>query len=374
MGLLSDMLGGTSLEAILARARRCLAQDDFDDALEAIDKGFARYPNSAVLRDMVLVIRRAQARAGMTVLRDRVQREEDPEAFEQLISLYRDVGMVAEMIRTTESYAEVHAEREQPHIMRGEQLLESFFADLRARDGRDSIDHLVKAASLNPDSVRPRLLLAEVYHAIGADKALLGQAAAIERLAGDDEVLHPMIAAMREGASPRAAESVDAQLARVEVEGALVRDPSTWSGRKRKGIASPEEEGRVQAGLDRLVREGVAEEAVAINRAGGILGEAGGTGQEGEASDGSGPEGGAGRSSALAGIARSVARTVKAQVRELDLGAFRSCVVEGPFGVMVVADATGGVVAARGRRGADPHRLTERLTVAVDGIRGRRPS
>jgi len=41
---------------------------------------------------------------------------------------------------------------------------------------------------------------------------------------------------------------------------------------------------------------------------------------------------------------------------------------------MVVADAAGGVVAARGRRGADPHRLTERLTVAVDGVRGRRAS
>lgn len=374
MGLFSSILGGTSLDAILARARRCLAQDDFDDALEVVEKGFVRYPNAGVLREMVLAIRRAQARAGMSALRDRVQRDQDPEAYEQLIALYADVGMFAEMIRTTEAYAEVHANREQPHLLRGEQLLEAFLSDLRARDGRDAIDHLVKAASLQPDSVKPRKLLAEIYHAIGADRALLGQAAAIERLAGDDEVMGPMLAAMREGASQRSGESVDALLARVEVEGALVRDPSTWSGRKRKGLSSPEEEGRLQAGLERLVHEGFAEEAVAIDRAGEVVGESGTALAADGGAGGPAPEGTPERGSALAGIARGVARTVKAQARELDLGAFRSCVVEGPFGVMVVADASGGVVAARGRRGTDPHRLTERLTVAVDGVRGRRAS
>ena len=77
---------------------------------------------------------------------------------------------------------------------------------------------------------------------------------------------------------------------------------------------------------------------------------------------------------ALADIARAVARTVKAQVRELELGRFRRCVIEGPFGVMVVEDANGGVVAATGRRGTDATRLADRLSVAADGNRGRRAS
>lgn len=372
MGLFSGMLGGSSLDAILAKARRCLAQDEFEDALAAVQKGFQRYPESGVLKDMVLAIRRAQSRAGMAELRDRVQHDHDPEAYERLIALYRGAGMVAEMIRTTETYAEVHANREQPHLLRGEQLLEAYFIDLRARDGREAIDHLVKAASLQPDSITPRKMLAEIYYAIGADKALLGQAAAIERLAGDDEILAPMLAAMREGAAPRSGESVDALLARVEVDGAPLRDPFAWSGRKRKPATTPEEAGRVQAGLERLVRAKDAQEAVAIDRTGEVVGEAGERCAPGSGADD--PAEGEERASALAGVARSVARTVKDQVRELDLGAFRSCSVEGPFGVMVVADATSGVVAARGPRGTDPHRLTERLTVAVDGIRGRRAS
>ncbi len=83
-------------------------------------------------------------------------------------------------------------------------------------------------------------------------------------------------------------------------------------------------------------------------------------------------EGAAPEESGLAGVAGVVARTIKVSARELEMGSFRRFVVEGPFGVMVVADAAGGVVAAKGRRGTDPHRLAERLAVAVEGVRGRR--
>ena len=208
-------------------------------------------------------------------------------------------------------------------------------------------------------------MLAEIYYAIGADKALLGQSSAIRRLAGDDEVFAPILAAIGEVARVVPNESVDAQLATVEVSGALVRDPAEWSGRKRRGVVAQADGSRLQRGLEKLVDGDTADEAVAIDRAGEVVGHAGL--EAADATDG-------GAESALAGVARAVARTIKTQVRELDLGAFRRCVVEGPFGVMVVADAAGGVVAARAGRGVDPHRLTERLTVAVDGIRGRRLS
>jgi hypothetical protein len=256
---------------------------------------------------------------------------------------------------------------EAPHLLRGEQALDAFFSDLRASDGRLAIDHLMRAGALHPDSLKPRMFLAEIYFGIGADKALLGQAAAIERLAGDDEVVRPVIAALRDVAKPTPNENVDALLAKIEVAGALVRDPSTWSARRRKGIAGTADTGRVQSGLERLVREGHAEEAVAIDRSGTLVGTT--APQAAPAADGSKTD-----ESALAGVARAVARTIKVQARELELGGFRRFVVEGPFGVMVVADAAGGVVAAKGRRGTDPLRLSERLAVALDGTRGKKAS
>ena len=185
-------------------------------------------------------------------------------------------------------------------------------------------------------------------------------------------MLRPVIAALRDVAKPSAHESVDALLAKIEVAGQLVRDPSTWSAQRRKGISGEQDADRVQRGLERVVKEGHAEEAVAIDRSGALLGTTRPTAQSVEGAE-SGAEGGS-PETALAGVARAVARTIKVQARELEMGSFRRFVVEGPFGVMVVADAMGGVVAAKGRRGTDPLRLSERLAVALDGVRRRRPS
>lgn len=364
MGLFSAILGGRSLDAILRRARACLAVDDFDEGLKVVQSGLARFGPVSVLRDVGHLIRRAQARSGMQALKDRVDQDSDPDAHAQLIALYRDVGMESEMIRATERFMSEHPDRDLPQLLRGEQWLEVFFADLRARDGRAAIDRLLRAGTLQPDALKPRVMLAEIYFAIGADKALLGQTSAIQRLAGDDEVFAPILTALLEVARPVPHESVDALLATVEVAGALVRDPSTWSGRKRKGMASETESARLQRGLEKLVDGETADEAVAIDRAGAVVGHAGGSGAGESPTE-------ADEDSALAGVARAVARSIKVQARELEMGAFRRCIVEGPFGVMVVADAAGGVVAARAGRGVDPHRLSDRLTVAVDGIRGR---
>lgn len=369
MGFFSDLLGGRSLEAFIERARRQLASGEFDEGLATVAKGLEKFPEAIVLRDIGQSIRRAKARAGMSTLLGRVESESDPEAFEQLIALYRETGMVAEMVRLTDRYVAEHSDREQPHLLRGEQALEDFFADLRARDGRLAIDHLLKAGALHPDSLKPRLQLAEIYFAIGADRALLGQAAAIERLAGEDEVVRPVVAALRDAAKPAAAESVDALLAKVEVGGALLRDPSTWSSRKRRGVAGEADGARLTRNLERLVRDEDVTEAVVIDRGGAAVVSVGES-----TLDAAAPAEGAAPSdeSGLAGVARVVARTIKVSARELEMGSFRRCVVEGPFGVMVVADAAGGVVAAKGRRGTDPTRLAERLAVAVEGVRGRR--
>ena len=95
MGFFSDLLGGRSLEAFIERARRQLASGEFDEGLATVAKGLEKFPEAIVLRDIGQSIRRAKARAGMSTLLGRVESESDPEAFEQLIALYRETGMVA---------------------------------------------------------------------------------------------------------------------------------------------------------------------------------------------------------------------------------------------------------------------------------------
>jgi tetratricopeptide (TPR) repeat protein len=362
VAILDSIFGGSSLDAFLTRARKRLAVGRFDEALKAVEAGLARYPGASALVELGHVVRRAQARAGMQALKERVDRDGEPAAYEQLIVLYREVGMPAEALSLAERYARAHPEVASPHVLLGEAALDTFFADLRSRDGRSALDHLLRAGAIDPDALKPRLLLAELYFAIGADRALVGQAKAIQRLAGEDEVLRPVLAAIREAARPTAQESVDACLARVEVAGALVRDLDAWPGGRKRAAVSDHDARRISRAVERLVREGDAEEAVAFDRGGNVVASA---------SERSIEEGSAAKESPLTGVAHTVARTVKQQVRELELGSFRRCVVEGPFGTVVVGDTGRGLAAARGRRGSDPHRLWDRMSVAFEGA-GRR--
>jgi hypothetical protein len=374
VGSFRDLFANKSLDALVERARKRFQAGELEATLDLIERGLERFPDAVVLRDLGHQTRRAQARAAIQALMARVDQGGDAAAFEELIALYRDVGMPEERLRLTERYVREHPESEAAHLLRGEQALDAFFDDLRTRDGRLAVDHLVRAALLSPDSVKPRLLLAEIYNAIGADRALHGQADALERLSGDDDVLASAIAGMREGVPAPAGrpEAVDALLARVEVSGTLVRDPSAWSARRRRGMGAEQDGDRLGVALAKVVAEGHALETVAIDRSGTVLAASGGPDGASPVADDATPV--EAEPTALADIARAVARTVKAQVRELELGRFRRCVIEGPFGVMVVEDANGGVVAATGRRGTDATRLADRLSVAADGNRGRRAS
>lgn len=375
MGIWSGLIGGRTLDGDVERVRRLLASGDLEGARKAADKAAEKWPGASALRDVSAAVRRAQAHARIQELTARIAASGEAVDYDELASVYLSAGLREERLRLLERYAAAHGNLAAPHRLLGEAALDEFFLDFRVRDGRRAIDHLLKAGMLQADALEPRLLLAEVYFAIGADRALLGQAAAIERLAGDDDVLKPVVATLRAAATPTANESIDALLAKVEVAGALARDPSEWSSRKRQGITAAADGALVTRNLARLVRDEVAEQAVAVDRAGEVLATAGGKAADAAEESEAAAEGeakAAEPTSGLAGVARAVARTVRTQVRELEMGSFRRCVVEGPFGVMVVAEAAGGVVAARARRGTDPHRLAERLETAVEGIRGRK--
>jgi predicted regulator of Ras-like GTPase activity (Roadblock/LC7/MglB family) len=122
---------------------------------------------------------------------------------------------------------------------------------------------------------------------------------------------------------------------------------------------------RMLASARRIVAKNEAEEVAIVRRNGALIAHAGG--EETQQVDASGedkvPEKG------LPGVAAGVARTVARQVREFDLGAFRRCTIQGPFGIVVVGEVGGVLAAARHRAGVEPLRLWERLTVALEGAR-----
>ena len=237
------MLGSRSLDNILRKARQKLATGDFDQAHRLVAKGLERFADAEALRDLELTIRRAQARAGIQSLKTKIARDHDHRAYEELIDLYLELGLHAEARTEALDYARAHPDRDTPHLTLGEMSLQAFFEDLLARDAHNAHQRLVRAARLNHDAIKPRLLLAELYFCLGADRQLGIVADSLEEIARDDPVIEPLIAKIRDVAQPStSASSLDGLFERVEVNGCLVREPTEWPlTQRRKSVARVDE-------------------------------------------------------------------------------------------------------------------------------------
>jgi hypothetical protein len=371
VALLGNWFRGPTLDATLAKARERLAVGDFDHAHRLVEDGLRRFPDSEALRDTGLTIRRAQARAGMQHLKDRIARERDPRAYEQLIQLYTEVNMPEEARREALAYAAAHPDRDTPHLLLGEMHLQAFFNDVVARDAHTAHEHLVRAARLNGEALKPRLLLAELYFCVGADRALHVVAQSLERFAETDPAIAPVLEQIAALGPGDGQESVDGLFEKVEVRGALVREATAWPIRNRRNREAELNEERTLRAASGLVRRGVAAEVVVLRRGGGLVSHA----AESDSGDVVTMDAKAAERSkeppGLVGVARTVARDVAPRAREFDLGAFKRCTVQGGFGTIVVGEIAGWVVGARSR-GREPLRLWEGMTVALEAETGRK--
>ncbi len=378
MGRITDLFSGRSLEAVLKRARQKLATGDFVEATRVVASGLDRFPEAEALRELHLTIRRVQARAGMQSLRQRIDNRQDPIAYEQLIHLYHEVDMYDEARRTATAYAETHPDRDTPHLLLGEMCLQTFFEDLRAPDAHNAHDHLLRAARLNGEAIKPRLLLAELYYCVGAHYALSVLARALERIDPDDEAILPVLEAISAVADANANnESVDGLFAKIEVDGQLLREPTTWPLRNRRNRDAQIQEERTNKVVRRLVADGVADEVVVLRRNGTPLTHAilvAGDEEEGSSKrkvEQTTPEDG--EETGLTGVVGTIARAVSQQAREMDLGGFKRCSIQGPFGLVVAGRVNSVIAGARSAsRMEEPTRLWDRLSIKIDGVGGGR--
>lgn len=361
MQLLSNVFGGTALSVIVRRARTKLGAGEFEQAQRIVAKGLETYPAAEALLELELTIRRAQAREGIRSLRARIDHDEDPRAYEEIVALYLELGMGAEAKQEAWSYANAHPDRDTPHLMLGEMSLQAFLDGLQARDAHVAHKRLLRAAALNRDAVKPRLLLGELYWCVGADHALREVGRQIEVFAQYDPNLEPVVQQLRSVEEPSGPEALDGLFERVEVNGQLVREPNTWPLHRRSSSAQMDGE-RAQRAVDSIVRTGGASELVLLQRSGEVLAH-------------SDPDHsrrhGAAEDSGLVEVSRAIARTVSKYARDFDLGAFRRCTIESKTGLVAVGELGGLVAGARWRRTSEPQRLWERITVDLEGALGR---
>lgn len=368
MGQITSWFGGGNVSAFVDRARKRLAAGKLEDAAKVVERGLQRFPDSASLLDLRLSIKRARAHDTMRRLEGRIARTSDAIAYEELIELYRELELPDEARRKAAEYCEAHPNRDTPHLVLGDMDLATFLEELSARHGHSAQRHLMQAASLNALALQPRVLLAELYFCIGADRSLAPIRDSLHSLAPETEAMQAALQILDAVASPNADENLDGLFEKIEFGGELLRDPADWPLSRRRAGTTRVNEDRAQPVVDRLMNQGLLDEVVLIRRDGTLV-------THGRAGQPAMQPGGAAIPPASTGhdfvdVVRTASRKVFTQAREFDMGKFNRCTIRGAFGNVVVGRVGNVMVGVRGACSIDPLRMWERISVELESVCG----
>jgi len=371
VGTVSDLFRRSSVASYDRRIRASLASGKVEDARRLLERARARHPMARTFADLVLLVERAHAREEIRELDRRVTLTGDPRAYERLIALYDELQMPEESRRTLKAYAGAHPDLDSCQLLLGERHLKAYFDDLLARDAHQAQEHLLRAARLNPQAIKPRLLLAELYFCVDARGRLARVGESLKHIVHEEQSLEAVFAAISSLGEARSDERLDGLFERIEVEGRLPREPADWPlATPRHAEARLKEERAVQAARS-AVRSRDAEEVVVLRRNGTVLVHARADGTDHEPEDVAASEH---DDDGLIGVVRTVNSTIVTQAREFDLGAFQRCVLEGAFGLVVCGRWGNVVAAARRATRSEPLRLWERLCRRLDGAAVEEPA
>ena len=174
-------------------SERFLAMGDATAAFAATEEGLKDFPTSDRLHALKRLIQKESLRERVKTLRQSIRRRPDPYLFARLADVFRKLGELSK----AESIAEECKKRfpcdENPYLVIGEIRAGRFKGELMARDGRMAIENLERAVNINPDNLKGRMQLAEIYSALGANSRALPHLLHLAEATPDDERIRGLI-------------------------------------------------------------------------------------------------------------------------------------------------------------------------------------
>lgn len=176
-----------------ALSERYLAMGDSDRAYAVAEEGLKDFPTNERLRSLRRLIQKENLRERVKGLSQSIRRRPDPYLYARLAEVFRQLGELnkAELI-AEECKARFPCD-ENPYLVIGEIRAGRFKKGLMARDGRMAIENLERAVSLNSDNLKGRMLLAELYAALGANSRALPHLLHLAEATPDDERIRSLI-------------------------------------------------------------------------------------------------------------------------------------------------------------------------------------
>jgi tetratricopeptide (TPR) repeat protein len=167
--LQAEMEENPSPEVAASLAQMHIELGQMNDALLVAEKGLQTYKNSPKLRELVRYIRRQRANEPIKRLRDEIKVKPSPAAFTQLGDIYRDLGEIEQSLDLLVECTEKFPEEVVAFRLIGMIRLENFLQEVIAYDGLHAYRALKRGKELAPDDSNVRILLAQLYFAVGAN-------------------------------------------------------------------------------------------------------------------------------------------------------------------------------------------------------------
>jgi tetratricopeptide (TPR) repeat protein len=165
-----------SPESIAALAQKHIELGNYAEALQEADKALHTFKGSTKLMEIVAFVRKKQSQENVKHLRDEIRVKPSALAYSQLAGIYRDLGDIDQALELLAECTAKFTADQSAFRMQGQIRLENFLQEVIAYDGVHALADLRKVQSLNPDDTGARMLLAQLYFAVGAN------AAAVEEL------------------------------------------------------------------------------------------------------------------------------------------------------------------------------------------------
>ena len=158
-----------SPEIVASLAQMHIELGQLNDALVVAEKGLQTYRNAPRLRELVRYIRKQRANEPIKRLRDEIRVKPSAVAFTQLGDIYRDLGEIEQALEMLVECTEKFPEEVVAFRLIGQIRLENFLQEVIAYDGLHAWRALKRGKELAPDDSNVRMLLAQLYFAVGAN-------------------------------------------------------------------------------------------------------------------------------------------------------------------------------------------------------------
>jgi tetratricopeptide (TPR) repeat protein len=151
-----------------ALTERLVAHGQLEAALAAAEHALDLFPDSERLHQIRVFAKKKTLAGHIRSLRIDLERRPSPFVYTSLAELSRELGDEDEALEIAGQCAAMFPQNDQPFLVQGEIRLERFLRDQVARDAVEAELALQRVVRINPQHLKAHVLLAELYHLVGA--------------------------------------------------------------------------------------------------------------------------------------------------------------------------------------------------------------